>query len=455
MSLRLRVVSGIAFLLAASILASALVAGWHARRSLADEMRAGVAGGRLAAEKVLEDLPASNHPARDLRQLVATFDGDRHVQATLLDLEGRRLAASTPFSPPHPAPPWFLSAVRSSAPVVRLAIDASRGREQAIELRAAPEADAADLWQELADVLAVLAGFSALAVALVWLTIGRALRPLDLLGAAFQRIGGGDYAARVAELGPAELLAVSKGFNRMAEQIAAAEAHNRQLEAQMATLQDEERADVARDLHDEIGPYLFAVNLDAVMVERLAAQGRYGDIPERTGAIKAAVDHMQRQVREMLGRLRPPRAVELGLSAAVLDLIDFWRARAPQIAFAADLDLEDDSLDEATAEVAFRMVQEWLSNAVRHGKATRIEVRIAPADQGALLIDISDDGPTRPPIPLAPGHGLRGMGERIAARGGRLDVLAAHDSGGGWRLRGRLPSEGVRGRVAEPEAASS
>ncbi|PMZ82871.1 hypothetical protein, partial [Pseudomonas sp. FW215-T2] len=85
MSLRLRVMIGVALLLAASIAVNALVAGWHAHASLTDEMRAGVAGGRLMVEKVLEDLPSSNHRARDLNQLVAAFDGDRHVQASLFD----------------------------------------------------------------------------------------------------------------------------------------------------------------------------------------------------------------------------------------------------------------------------------------------------------------------------------------------------------------------------------
>jgi two-component system sensor histidine kinase UhpB len=447
MSLRLRVMIGVALLLAASILASALVAGMHARTYLAEEMSGGVAGSRLLVQRVLEDLPGSNHRARDLLQLVAAFDGDRHVQVSLYDATGQRLAASTPYRPPHPAPTWFLSAVRSNAPLVRLSVSADRSVVAALELRAVPDADAADLAQQLADTLAVLAGFSALAVILVWLTIGRALRPLDRLAAAFQRIGAGDYHAQVPESGPSELMAVSKGFNRMAGELSAAEARTRQLETQIATLQDEERAEVARDLHDEIGPYLFAVNLDAVMVERLSAQGRSGEILERTAAIKAAVEHMQRQVRELLGRLRPPRAVELGLCAAVQDLAEFWRARTPQISFSVEIDLDDEALAEPAAEAAYRMVQEGLSNAVRHGKATHIAVRLSAGAGGALEIEVQDDGPSPPsaaPSPghgpgHSPGHGLRGMRERIAALGGKLDIGAA-EPGRGWRLRAFLPA---------------
>ncbi|MEW6596648.1 MAG: histidine kinase [Pseudomonadota bacterium] len=447
MSLRLRVMIGVALLLAASILASALVAGMHARSYLAEEMSGGVAGGRLMVRKVLEDLPSSNHRARDLLQLVAAFDGDRHVQVSLIDGAGRRLAASTPYRPLRPAPVWFLSAVRSNVPMARLPVKSGGQLENVLELRAAPEADAADLWQELADTLAVLTSFSALAVILVWLTIGRALRPLDRLAAAFQHIGAGDYRIQVAETGPSELLAAAKGFNRMAGELATAEARTRQLEAQIATLQDEERAEVARDLHDEIGPYLFAVNLDAVMVERLSAQGRSSEILERTAAIKAAVEHMQRQVRELLGRLRPPRAVELGLCAAVQDLAEFWRARTPQISFSVELDLDDEALAEPAAEAAYRMVQEGLSNAVRHGRATRIVVRLSAGAGGALQIEVRDDGPSPPsaaPSPgPSPGHGLRGMRERIAALGGQLDIGAA-EPGRGWRLRAFLPAANAR-----------
>ena len=70
-------------------------------------------------------------------------------------------------------------------------------------------------------------------------------------------------------------------------------------------MQDEERADLARDLHDEIGPLLFAADVDAVAIEQLAQNGVHEQIPERVGIIREAISRMQRHVRDILGRLRP------------------------------------------------------------------------------------------------------------------------------------------------------
>ena len=89
MSLRARVVTLIAAVLAVSMAMGVAAAGYQARQALSAELSAGLGGARQTVASAFEDLPHSDHPGRDLRQLVATFDGNRHVRATLLDAEGR------------------------------------------------------------------------------------------------------------------------------------------------------------------------------------------------------------------------------------------------------------------------------------------------------------------------------------------------------------------------------
>jgi two-component system sensor histidine kinase UhpB len=209
---------------------------------------------------------------------------------------------------------------------------------------------------------------------------------------------------------------------------------NRALEEQILTLQDEERADIARDLHDEIGPHLFAANVDATMIASLIAGGKSDAALGQVRSIQAAIAHMQRLVRDILGRLRPTRLVELGLAAAVLDLIEFWRVRRPELAFETRLPADDPGLAEAAQEAAYRLVQESLSNAVRHGAPKTIAVLIEAAD-GAVRIEVRNDGAAA--ALAAPGFGLTGMAERVAAAGGSLD--AGPLEGGGWRVVASLP----------------
>ena len=444
MSLRFRLVSTITALLVLCLVVGLTLAGLTARQFLRSELSSGLESARLTVEKTLEDLPSSDHPERDLMALRAIFDGDRHVVASLLDQNGHVIAQSDPAKVASRPPTAFVALFRTPlTPVLRKTpTGAARTSIVAVQLTPTPEADLSSLWLQAETVIGASVVFVLLLAVMVYAVVGQALLPLRPLSDSLLRIGAGDYDVRVDLEGPSELVAVSRGFNQMAEQLASAKARNRQLEDQLLTLQDEERADFVRDLHDEIGPYLFAVTLDASMVERELAQGRPEAAASHLCAIKEAVVHMQREVRDLLGRLRPLGILDVGLKSAVTDVISFWRARFPQITFIAYLDGADALTDEASAEAAFHMVQEGLSNAIRHGRPRRIDIRIEPGPTGGVRVEILDDGQGQdddqngasPTL----GYGLTGMRERITRCGGVLHVGWAEPAGG-WRLVADLP----------------
>jgi two-component system sensor histidine kinase UhpB len=305
----------------------------------------------------------------------------------------------------------------------------------AIVLTPTPAADIAAIWTQFSDLVLVLAAVFVAGSGLVWLTVGRALRPLADLSGAFARIGGGDYGASVREAGPTELARLARGVNEMAARLAAVQGRNRALEEQILTLQDEERADLARDLHDEIGPHLFAVNLDAALVGRLVDEGRRDEALAQVKSIQGAVAHMQRLVRDILVRLRPTPLVEMGLAAAVEDLVAFWRARHPEIVFDVRLPPDETAMPDAVGEPLYRVVQEGLANAVRHGKPARITVEIDLVGPEALA-RVTDDGAGGDPA-AGGGFGLVGMRERVSAARGALTT--GPGPGGGWSVAARIP----------------
>src|ERR1700749_5074504 len=116
MSLRARVVTLIAAVLLIAMTLGVGVAGYQVRHALSAELTAGLDGARQTVASAFEDLPNSDHPARDLRQLVATFDGNRHVRASLIGADGAAVLASHPRAPSEPAPPWFGRLLGSSPP---------------------------------------------------------------------------------------------------------------------------------------------------------------------------------------------------------------------------------------------------------------------------------------------------------------------------------------------------
>jgi two-component system sensor histidine kinase UhpB len=432
MSLRLRVVAAIVVLLLSGSLVGLALAGWQANEVLREELAAAMAGSEQTVAGAFRNLARSDDPPRDLSRLVSAFDGDRHVKAALLD-ERRRLVLESRPRPTTRAPGWFAGLFRPMVSGVTLRAPGPAGGW--VMLAPLPDNDVAAIWAEFIDLAAVLSLSLAVGSALVWVTVGQALRPLAEFSAAFVRIGSGDYTAKVREAGPSELVRLGRGVNEMADRLAAMQATTHRLENQLRTLQDEERADLARDLHDEIGPQLFAVNVDAAMARRLIAEGHAQEAGQQLDSIQAAVGHTQRLVRDILGRLRPTELIELGLKGAIEALVGFWSARQPGIAFSVQVpDDEALPLGEDVRETVYRVVQEALNNAVRHGRPGRIEIAVARAMDGDIEARVSDDGAPNGK-PEGVGFGLRGMRERVAAMGGQLTI--GRDAGG-WTVAARL-----------------
>lgn len=440
MSLRSRIVALIGLVLLVSLILGALVAGLEARRTLRAELNAALTGGVHTVQSAYEDLPRSDHPARDLRQLTATFDGDRHLRATLLDGDGRALAVSAAAREPSAAPGWFAALLGPPPAPVRLAAPATAAAAE-IELAPTPAPDVGADWREALRAAAILAAAAALGMALAFLAMGAGLRPLTRLSAALARIGEGDYAARVPEEGPPELAPLQRAFNQMAGQLAAMQSRNRLLETQLATIQDEERAEVARDLHDDMGPQLFSVTIDAQIIAGLVEGRGAPAVRERLHAIQEAVSHMQRLVRELLTRLRPTPVTELGLRPAIDDLIGFWSTRRAEVAVTVAL-MDEAALPQPVKDASFRIVQEALSNAMRHAAPSTVRISVQPRAPGEIEIIVADDGAgdAGGGTDDAPGggFGLIGIRERVQALGGALSIDRG-EAGGGWTVSARLP----------------
>ncbi len=223
----------------------------------------------------------------------------------------------------------------------------------------------------------------------------------------------------------------------MVARLAEIELRKRRLEEQLVEVQEEERSELARDLHDEVGPLLFAISVDLVAVEQQAARYSDAQLQQRLEATRDALTRIQQQVRDLLGRLRPLSVVDLGVDHSIQRLVAFWRTRYPAVEFAFSALLAQD-LDENLGLTIYRIVQESLSNALRHGKPAAIEISIAEQRDHSILIEVRDDGVGLRGEGLRMGLGLTSMRERVSALGGELTVGAGPE-GRGVLVSARLP----------------
>lgn len=293
-----------------------------------------------------------------------------------------------------------------------------------------------DLWA-MAGWAGVLLG---VLFVLVHRALERALRPLGLVMAALDRTGNGRFDTRLPVFPVPELGRLSRAFNGMADRLAQAVEENVRLESEQEIARrlqarlEEERRGIARELHDELAQGITAVRaLAGAVVQRTVEQPA---LHGHARSIIAVTGEMQDGVRNILHRLRPVAADNL---PAVLErTLVAWRRQNPDVALEASVDVEGGPLADELAQTALRVVQEGLTNIVRHAGASHASLVVTRGD-GWLILSLTDNGCGlgAPSAQRGCGLGLTGMGERIALLGGQLEF--ATPSGGGLRLVARLP----------------
>ncbi len=419
MSLERNLIVSVFVVLWVSLLAGAALTCGHAASKVRTEINAALTVGQRIVQNAADDSRGQANPNVELARIIASFNGDRHLRAVLIGADDRVSLQSTLRQPEDPAPQLFVDLVSGPTVVADVALPLSLIAKGHLQLRTDAHNEVSEVWADVKLDLLILIMFFCLVLGLVVRTLRGALQPLRKVCTAFTSIGAGDYATRLALGDAKELVDVQDGFNAMAERLAGMELHNRLLQTRMQRVQDEERAELARDLHDEVAPFLFAVSADASLIRQFAGANKIEDIDARADGILTSVNHMQKHLRRVLSRLMPDVLLDLGLAGAIETLVHFWKSRCPGVHFTVYVDA--DSLDNRRTAVAFRVVQESLSNAVRHGKPNRVGVRVEDTDDGCV-IEVVDDGAGLPNQPHQSGLGLLGMRERVTAVGGRFSV---------------------------------
>jgi two-component system, NarL family, sensor histidine kinase UhpB len=212
---------------------------------------------------------------------------------------------------------------------------------------------------------------------------------------------------------------------------------NRRLVGRILEVQEQERRRVARELHDELGQTLNAIKLDAMAL--VGASAASGDVPAVAQRIAANADHVYGAAGDLVRRLRPTALDELGLVAALEAGVARWRGTNKDLDVQLSMGGELDGLGETLNLAIYRIVQEAITNCLRHARARHLYIDLtrAPGADSGLQLEIRDDGAGFDAARTAGGSGLAGMRERVALLGGSLQLLS--EPGQGVTIRAELP----------------
>jgi two-component system sensor histidine kinase UhpB len=399
-------------------------------------------------EMIVADLNEAPDPETKLKQIASDLSRLRHVSITLQDEAGQSssLVRSTETDEARSPPAWFVTLVHPETTSVGVPVSV-HGRPERLVITSHPNDEIAEIWDGIVTQLEV---GSATALALFLITmmvVNRALAPLEALAQAMTRIESGSYDARVEPGGAPELAVLCVKLNHLAATLGDAVEEKRRLAERAVSLQDLERKQIARELHDEFGPYLFSLRAHASALVRLSENPEPGGeaLRRHGNAILQQVNALQQFNRRVLEKLRPVGLAELGLRGALEALLRLWGESRPDVAIETSISRALGETGETTELTIYRIVQEALTNVFRHAGATSVNVTIEPAEQpgthgggGCALVRIRDNGQG-----LKPGHklglGLTGMRERIMALGGTLSVASGD---GGVTVEAIIPKAG-------------
>jgi two-component system sensor histidine kinase UhpB len=280
---------------------------------------------------------------------------------------------------------------------------------------------------QIREIVTIVGGLGAIVV-IDLILLRHAFGPLRRLTSTMQGVEPLRPGRRVPEYGgDAEIVELTRAFNDMLDRL---ESERQDSVRNTLAAQEGERHRVAQELHDEVGQSLTAVML---LLERLAR-----DVPEElredlVDARETARASLE-EVRAISSRLRPEALEDLGLRSALSALTARFNHLPGGATIERDLDQTPADLPPETELVVYRIVQEGLTNAVRHAAASRIRLSASDGAEG-LTMSVVDDG-----VGLgqsAPGTGIQGMRERAMMVGAELALTSP--PGGGTELRLRVP----------------
>ena len=403
-------------------------------------------------ETLVAGLNETPDPDARLNQIVQDLNRLRHVSITRQDhaIEDTPLATDRANEDrgPYSLPAWFVALVHPEKTAVNVPISIN-GKAGSLVITSHPNDEMTEIWDGIVTQLQV---GSAIAVALFLITmmvVSRALAPIQALSEAMTKLESGGYDTRVRPDGPPELAAICTKLNHLAAALGDAVEDKRRLAERVVSLQDVERKEIARELHDEFGPHLFALRAHASSLMRIAEarEPNKDALQKHGGAILEQVNALQQFNRRVLEKLRPVGLTELGLREALGALLRLWGESHPGVVIETAISPSLGKTGETADLTIYRTVQEALTNVFRHAGATSVNVTIEAVEQLSgmergsrewALVRVRDNGSG-----LSPDHrlglGLTGMRERILALGGTLTVAS---SDGGVIVEALVPKGG-------------
>lgn len=465
MNLRLRVSLTISLIGIACVAVMAYMLIDYKRKSIDQEIEAGT---RVAIQLLQAILPSPVEsalsaetgrgldPLASMTEYLSNVGRVRANEVRLFDGNNTLLYESPPsdYKAGRWAPDWFTALVAPGAEEVRLPI-----AQGSILITPDSSRSVLDAWDELWQFSLFILVFFVLLNIAVFLTLGHTLKPIKDIVTALSEIEQGNYNVRLDSYQLPEFDAISQTFNRMTsslqdaliENARLAKEEQQRLAAELELEQNRrftqliqvklegERRTIARELHDELGQCVTAIKTIGTAIASREHDNR-NETRQNAQTIVEVASHIYDVVHSMIRQLRPSALDHLGLNDAIAELAAQYRRQHPQLTIKLSTDEGLNGFDENVNITVYRVIQECLTNAVKHADAAEVTVALTlhAGDPERLEIRVSDDGRgMASELAESQRYGIVGIKERVQAFGG--NVRFESDPGAGTSIIASLP----------------
>ena len=438
-SLRWQVMAAVIVINLCAALVAFVVVIANARRATEAEMLSSVAVAERLVQETVERLAETVGGSVSLTQLPLHISGLRHVRIHIEDSTGKVVDVTPPAAAGSDedaddhdeVPGWFATLVAVERSGTAIPVVENGQTIGIVRIGGEASDEIAEVWSDMSDLALLAAIVNVVILAALHLVLGRLLRPLRTLSDGLHELEAGHFDHRLPLPNMRELALIVEQFNALGAALRSARNDNVHLTERLVRVQDDERRQIAADLHDELGPCVFGLRANLESVDRLRARldpEAARAIGERTATMAEIIDRVQERNRSLLRRLRPMALGHVPLSELIADLRADFEKNSPGRQFHLAIEEVEKHYPESVEITIYRCIQEAVTNALRHGGARRMWITLrgdSPSRQ--LHLAIRDDGTGLQPG-STPGFGFVGMEERITALGGnwRLETAEPH-----------------------------
>ena len=323
-----------------------------------------------------------------------------------------------------PPPYWFIFLIEKLSEEIyfsKINIDQRGEMTGYILIKPEPIYEYAEIWQQIKVGLWIIGSFLILINIVVLILFSHMIKPINKIIEGFEKLEAGNYKSKINKSNILELDIIGKKFNSMINNLRQSNDKIHKLSQNLINVQEQEKSELARDLHDELGQSLTALQAEAASISKSTKKS------SRDDAIFNVIQlskNMMLSTREIIKKLNLGLIEDLGLESALIELFENWKRRFKGVKF--EYKIEDKALRKITKQETahlYRIFQEALTNIAKHSEPKNIKITVKSLDRGnKTRILISNDG-IKSNLVNNEGLGLIGIAERVDQINGSLEVI--------------------------------